>query len=206
MKKISRISSMATASRGTDTPRGPKPQPLGEKLAMWSAKGMTTVGTLEEEIDTTKTGDVVMVIGDFNSKIGNDRGGYEDVMGEFGLGERNEKRQRMMEFGQGKQLCITNNYFYHREQQRYTWRHPDGIQRNCIDYILINKRWKTSVMGTKVMRRADFGTSHELLFLNIRIKFRTDRGRNQEIVTYNLDKLKNEEVKNCLQSESRRTF
>ncbi|XP_068230920.1 uncharacterized protein [Palaemon carinicauda] len=41
---------------------------------------------LEEEIEKTKTGDLVMVMGDFNSKIGNDRRGYEDVMGEFGLG------------------------------------------------------------------------------------------------------------------------
>ncbi|XP_068237036.1 craniofacial development protein 2-like [Palaemon carinicauda] len=123
---------------------------------------------LEEEIETIKTGDVVIVIGDFNSKIGNDRRGYEYVMGEFGLGERNERGQRMLEFSQGKQLCISKTYFYHREQHKYTWTHPDGIHKNCIDYILINKRWKSSVMGTKVMRGTDFGTSHELLLLNFR--------------------------------------
>ncbi|XP_068203652.1 uncharacterized protein [Palaemon carinicauda] len=48
---------------------------------------------LEEEVETTKTGDVVMVMGDFNSKIGNDRTGYEDVKGEFGLGGSNERVQ-----------------------------------------------------------------------------------------------------------------
>ncbi|XP_068240089.1 uncharacterized protein [Palaemon carinicauda] len=62
----------------------------------------------------------------------------------------------------------------------------------------MNKRWRTSVMGTKVMRGADLGTSHELLLSNICIKFRTDRGRNQELVRYKLDKLKNEEMKTAL--------
>ncbi|XP_068240218.1 craniofacial development protein 2-like [Palaemon carinicauda] len=135
-----------------------------------------------------------MVMSDFNSKIGNNRRVYEDVMGEFGLGVRNERGQRMLEFCRGKQLCITNTYFYHREHDRYTSTHPDGIHRKCIDCILINKRWKTSVRGTKVMRGADFGTSHELLLSNIRNKLRTDRGRNQELVRYNLEKLRNEEV------------
>ncbi|XP_068201747.1 uncharacterized protein [Palaemon carinicauda] len=50
-------------------------------------------------------------------------------------------------------------------------------------------------METKVIRGADFGTSHELLLSNIHIKFRTDRVRKQELVRYNLDKLRNEEVK-----------
>ncbi|XP_068240072.1 craniofacial development protein 2-like [Palaemon carinicauda] len=115
---------------------------------------------LEEEIEKTKTGDVVIEMGDFISKIGDDSRGYEDMMGKFGLGERNERGQKMLEF----------------------W----NFARN---------RWKTSVMGTEVMRRADFGTSHELLLSNIRFKFRTDRGRGQELVRYNLDTLKNEEVK-----------
>ena len=315
---MSRIRSMATASGGTDAPRGSKPQPRGEKLAMWSAKGISTVGTvnittlfapaklrctieeinryrwdvlgiaethwvgegemisegvkilysgrtdnihregvaillgkraqrayiehnavnsriisvtlrgqhknckiiqvyapdsshedeevenfyaqLEEELERTRSGDIVMVIGDFNSKIGNDNRGYEDVMGKFGLGERNERGERMLEFCQDKQLCITNTYFYHRQQHRYTWTHPDGLHKNCIDYILINKRWKTSVMGTRVMRGADFGTSHELLLSNIRIRFRTENGGQQRLVRYDLDKLKREDIRTTFQA------
>ncbi|XP_068229346.1 craniofacial development protein 2-like [Palaemon carinicauda] len=138
------------------------------------------------------------MVADINSKIGNDRRGYEDMMREFGLGERNERGQRKLEFCQGKPLCITNNYFYHREQHRYTWTHPDGIHKNCNDYILINKKWRTLVMGMKVMRGADFGTSHKLLLAKIRIKFRTDRGKNQELVRYNVDEVKAEEVKTAL--------
>ena len=122
---------------------------------------------LEEEMRKANAVDINIVIGDFNSKIGKDNIGYKDVMGKFGLGDRNEMGERMLEFCQRNQLSITNTYYYHRVQHRHTWTHPDGIHKNCIDYILIDKRWKTSVRGTKVTRGADVNTSHQLLPSNI---------------------------------------
>ena len=95
---------------------------------------------LEEETHTVRTNEIVIVIGDFNSKIGSDPTGYEDVIGKFGLGTQNERGERMLEFCQTNQLAITNTYFYHRHQRRHTWNHPNGIHKNCIDYILIDKR------------------------------------------------------------------
>ena len=129
-----------------------------------------------------------IVLGDFNSKIGNDKTGYEDVMGKFGLGDRNEMGERMLEFCQRNQLSITNTYYYHRVQHRHTWTHPDGRHKNCIDYILIDKRWKTSVRGTKVLRGADFNTSHELLLSNIQLKFKTTNEIKHMTTMYNLKK------------------
>ena len=38
---------------------------------------------LEEELRCKKDGDVVMVIEDFNSKVGRDNSGFEDIMGRF---------------------------------------------------------------------------------------------------------------------------
>jgi len=150
---------------------------------------------LEEKIRCAKRGDVVMVIGDFNSKVGRDNSGFEDIMGRFGVGDRSERGERMLEFCQRNQLSVTNTYFYHREQHRYTWTHPNGIHKNCIDYILINKRWRTSVRGTKVMRGADFNSDHELLLSNIQIKFKIIGREKQQTARYNLEKLKNNDVK-----------
>ena len=153
---------------------------------------------LEEEMRRTKAGDITIVIGDFNSKIGNDNIDYEDVMGKFGLGDRNERGERMLEFCQRNQLSITNTYYYHRVQHRHTWTHPDGRHKNCIDYILIDKRWKTSVRGTKVMRGADFNTSHELLLSNIQLKFKTTNEIKHMTTMYNLEKLRSEDIKSEL--------
>ena len=153
---------------------------------------------LEEEMRRTKAGDSTIVIGDFNSKIGNDSTGYEDVMGKFGMEDRSERGERMLEFCQRNQLSITNTYYYHRVQLRHTWTHPDGMHKNCIDYILIDKRWKTSVRGTKVMRGADFNTSHELLLSNIQLKFKTTTEIKHMTTMYNLDKIRSEDIESEL--------
>ena len=149
---------------------------------------------LEDEVEKAQ-GNMVIVMGDFNSKIGNDNAGYEDVMGKFGLGERNERGERMLEFCKHNDFCITNTYFYHRMQHRYTWTHPDQIHKNCIDYVLIKRRWRSSVIGTKVMRGADFNTSHELLLSNIRVRFKTAVSEAKNQIRYNTEKLKEENTR-----------
>ena len=155
---------------------------------------------LEDELQTTRNGEVVLIMGDFNSKIGNDPNGYTDIMGKFGLGEQNERGERLLEFCQHNQMSITNTYFYHRKQRRHTWNHPDGTHKNCIDYILVSRRWRSSIQGTKVMRGADFDTTHELLLTNVKIKFKTEKEPQTQITKYNLDKLKTEEVKTELKA------
>ena len=39
-------------------------------------------------MDRTPKGDVIMVIGDFNAKVGHHKGGDGDTIGEHGLGQR----------------------------------------------------------------------------------------------------------------------
>ena len=58
---------------------------------------------LELEIINVDSGDILVVMGDFNSKVGDDPSGYEDVIGEAWLVE-NERRERMLEFCRKKQL------------------------------------------------------------------------------------------------------
>lgn len=63
---------------------------------------------LEEELERTHEGDLVIVMGDFTSKTGSDNQGYEEVMGRHGVGERNDRGARLLEFCQHNSLCITN--------------------------------------------------------------------------------------------------
>ena len=38
--------------------------------------------------------------------------------------------------------------------RKWTWASPDGIRRNMIDLILIQKRWKTSVINCRIFQSA----------------------------------------------------
>ncbi|KAK3789537.1 hypothetical protein RRG08_004607 [Elysia crispata] len=48
----------------------------------------------------------------------------------------------------------------------------DGKTKNQIDYILVKKRWKSSIQQTKTYPGTDCGTDHELLVSTIKIKLR----------------------------------
>ena len=74
------------------------------------------VGT-EEEIETfckqldkilneVPKMDIKMIIGDWNAKIGMDTDGWELVMWSYGYGERNERRERLLEFAYKSNMYI----------------------------------------------------------------------------------------------------
>ena len=126
---------------------------------------------LELEITNVDIGGISVVMGYFNTKVADDPSGYEDVMGRHGLGRMNKRGERMLEFCQEKNLCISNTVFYHRLQRRYTYTHPDGHRNNCIDYILVQKLWKSSIFNNEMLRGADLDTPHGLNVLKVRVNF-----------------------------------
>ena len=65
-------------------------------------------GKLQEMLDRTAKKDVVLVLDDWNAKIGCE--GTAGITGKFGLGERNEAGERLIECEEN-QLSITNTQF-----------------------------------------------------------------------------------------------
>lgn len=55
---------------------------------------------IEEQLKNLDEENIVVVLGDFNSKVGNNNEGYAEVMGRYGLGERSERGIRTLEFCQ----------------------------------------------------------------------------------------------------------
>ena len=127
---------------------------------------------LQSIIDRTPKGDVVVVIGDFNAKVGKHTGGKGDTIGGHGLGEQNEAGERLVEFCDGNSLRIMNTWFEQPKRRLYTWTTPDGKHKNQIDYILINKRWKSTIRDVRTKPGADCGTDHELLVATLQTKLK----------------------------------
>ena len=59
------------------------------------------------------------VIGDFNAKIGQKRVG-ETAVGNFGIGNRNDRGDFLVEFAERNQLKIMNTFFQKKENRRWT--------------------------------------------------------------------------------------
>ena len=116
---------------------------------------------LQDLLELTPKKDVLLIIGDWNAKVGTQE--TPGVTGKFGLGVQNEAGQKLIEFCQENALVIANTLFQQNNTRLYTWTSPDGQHQNQIDYILCSQRWRRSIQSAKTRLGADCGSDHELL-------------------------------------------
>ena len=79
---------------------------------------------LQDLLELTPKKDVLYILGDWNAKAGSQE--TPGVTGKFGLGMRNEARQRLIEFCQENALVIANTLFQQHKRRLYTQTSPDG--------------------------------------------------------------------------------
>ena len=125
---------------------------------------------LQDRLELMPLKDVLFIIGDWNAKVGSQE--IPEVTGKFGLGVRNEARQRIIEFYQENALVIANILFQQYNRRLYTWTSPDGQHGNQIDYVLCSQRWGSSIQSAKTRPGADCGSDHELLIAKFRPKLK----------------------------------
>ena len=125
---------------------------------------------VQKAMKQCKRHDVVFVMGDLNAKVG--RGREEDIVGDFGLGERNERGNRWVEWCIENEQVILNTWYRHHARQLWTWKSPGDRYRNQIDYITVNKRFRNSVCDVKTYPGADCNSDHVPLVASIRLKLK----------------------------------
>ena len=81
-----------------------------------------------------KSQDIKIVMGDFNSKVGSARA--EILVGSFGMGEKNKRGDRLIEFCKELKFTIMNTWFKNHPRRCWTWKSPGDRTRNQIDFIL----------------------------------------------------------------------
>jgi exonuclease III len=128
---------------------------------------------LQEVIEAVSKGDVLIVMGDLNAKIGKD--GESRAAGKWGLGQRNEAGNRLIMFCEGNDLKVMNTWFQLPERRLYTWTSPGGEYRNQIDYIMVGNRWASAIQAVNTLPGADCGTDHELLVAKLKVKLKKNK-------------------------------
>ncbi|KAK3538598.1 hypothetical protein QTP86_006973 [Hemibagrus guttatus] len=97
---------------------------LEEKERFWSE--------LDEVIESIPTGERVVIGADFNV-------GDEEVMGKFGVKERNLEGQMVVDFAKGMDMAVVNTYFQKREEHRVTYK--SGDLEKAYDRVPREKLW-----------------------------------------------------------------
>lgn len=103
---------------------------------------------------------VIIIMEDFNGKVGCENVDYERTMRKHGMGECNENGQKLVEFCSENELAITGTLFEHKGIHKSTWDSPDHTTNNQIDHIMMNGKYRRSVLNTKA--RVDIGSDHHV--------------------------------------------
>ena len=122
---------------------------------------------LEKQIHHT----IVMV--DLNAKVGGQTNTAERATGCFGLGQRNERGDTLVEWATSDNFKITNTQFQKKAGRRWTWRSPDGHTKNEIDYIMTDK--PSMVTDVTVINRINIGSERRMLMGCIALNTRVER-------------------------------
>lgn len=115
-----------------------------------------------------------LIMGDFNAKIGKNRNENEEFTGNFGLGTRNERGDRLINFQEQHKIYNMNSFFKKKPKRRWTWTSPNGQYKNEIDYILSTN--KHIVHDVSVLN-ALTGSDHRIVRAKIVICDRLERYR-----------------------------
>jgi len=75
---------------------------------------------LAETVDRVLQQDELLILGDFNARVGKDYGTYEGTIGKFGKEKINSNGERMLAFCTEHQLCVTNTFFKQPDKNYFT--------------------------------------------------------------------------------------
>ena len=110
-----------------------------------------------------------IVMGDLNEKVGTEQDPLREVVGRYGLGNRNERGDMWVDWCMTHDQVIMNTWFQHHKRLLYTWKSPGDGVRNQIDYITINKRFRNSILQVKGYPG---GSDHVPMVATLRMKLR----------------------------------
>ncbi|KAK3573623.1 hypothetical protein QTP86_029993, partial [Hemibagrus guttatus] len=107
---------------------------LEEKERFWSELG--------EVMESIPTGERVVIGADFNGHVGEGNRGDEEVMGKFGVKERNLEGQMVVDFAKRMDMAVVNTYFQKREEHRVTYKSGGRRTQKKRPKIEIEKKTK----------------------------------------------------------------
>ncbi|BHF69556.1 hypothetical protein SprV_0301260200 [Sparganum proliferum] len=112
---------------------------------------------------TVSKADKLVVLGDFNARVGTDHAAWRGVLGPHGLRGSNDNGLPLLRTCAEHRLILTNTFFCLPEREKATWRHPRSRQWYLLDYVLVRRRDQRDVLVTKAIAGADGWTDHRLV-------------------------------------------
>ncbi|KAJ8375265.1 hypothetical protein SKAU_G00058450 [Synaphobranchus kaupii] len=126
---------------------------IEEKEEFWSV--------LDEVVESVPARERVVIGADFNGHVGEGNKGDEEVMGRYGVKNRNVEGQMVVDFAKRMGMAVVNTYFTKREEHRITYK--SGGRCTQVDYVLCRRRNLKEVRDCKVITGESVARQHRMV-------------------------------------------
>jgi len=170
----------------------------------------TFYSDLDQLITATSTEDKLILLGDFNARVGQEHTVWGDVIGKNGMGKANSNGIMLLTKCAEHNLVITNTIFRQQNRNKASWQHPRSKHWHLIDFIIVRKRDQGEVIITKAVTAADeCWTDHRLISSVMKLKLKPKRrsqNKQQLNKKYNVGKLQDPKTAQKLEQKLLQTL
>ena len=105
----------------------------------------------------------LVILGDFNARVGSDHDSWAPCLGHFGFGKMNSNGQRLLKFFHKQNLCVTNSFFKTKPQHKVSLIHPRYKNLHQLYVILVRRHRISYVHLTRSYHSSDRNNNHLLV-------------------------------------------
>lgn len=157
--------------------------------------------SLDSLLSETPAADKLILLGDFNARVGKEHETWPQTLGKFGRGKMNSNGEMLLTKCSEHELIITNTFFNFPDKWYYSWKHPRSKHPTLLDYIITRKCDMKDFRSTRAMRGAECSTDHFMIRSKCNIKLKPPpmkRKGSKPPKKLNVEKLKKQSEKDKL--------
>ena len=109
-------------------------------------------GDLDKTIASALSSDKLLIMGDFNARVGRDNVTWQKVLGSHGVEKENSNGNLLLNECINHSLAITNTHYRLPAKKRTSWMYQRSNQWHLIDYVVVRQRDMKDVCITESMR------------------------------------------------------
>ena len=113
--------------------------------------------------------DSILLLGDFNARVGSDHKAWPGVLEKHLCGSMNSNGLLLLSLCSEFNLVVTNSIFQQSNKYKGTWCHPRSKHWHTLDYVITRQRERNSVKCTRAHRGTECWSDHRLVRSKLKI-------------------------------------